>query len=176
MRWSWLPCEGPVMSSSPTDSANISMTMPAINAAGGRATVVSWDRAPGERIADGEAICMVEAGGVRAAVESSASGVLTRIVADPGSVVASGAPLAEIAADELDQPGSEGLEKALFTSTGDPRGVDLATFRSPAVRRIMRDRDLDLSALPGSGRGGRVTREDVLAYLGERPSPPSSRS
>jgi pyruvate dehydrogenase E2 component (dihydrolipoamide acetyltransferase) len=52
-----------------------------------------------------------------------------------------------------------------------PPPVDLATFRSPAVRRLAEQHGLDLDRIAGSGRDGRVTRDDILASL----SPPSRR-
>jgi pyruvate dehydrogenase E2 component (dihydrolipoamide acetyltransferase) len=46
-----------------------------------------------------------------------------------------------------------------------PPPVDLATFRSPAVRRLAEQHGLDLDRIAGSGRDGRVTRDDILASL-----------
>ena len=42
---------------------------------------------------------------------------------------------------------------------------------SPLVRRIAREHDVDLSRVPGTGLGGRVSKKDILAYLGEQPAP-----
>jgi 2-oxoisovalerate dehydrogenase E2 component (dihydrolipoyl transacylase) len=162
------------MSSSPSENVHVSMTMPRIGMGGERATVVSWQRAPGERVAEREPVCVVEAAGVRAAVESSATGTLVRIVARAGDVVASGATLAEIATrDRLDRE-PEAAERAQSGRALEPREIDLAAFRSPAVQRLIREHQLDPFAVGGTGRGGRVTKRDVLAYLGEDQSPPSS--
>jgi pyruvate dehydrogenase E2 component (dihydrolipoamide acetyltransferase) len=46
-----------------------------------------------------------------------------------------------------------------------PPPVDLATFRSPAVRRLAEQHGLDLDGIAGTGRDGRVTRDDILASL-----------
>ena len=42
---------------------------------------------------------------------------------------------------------------------------DASSLLGPAVRRLVRDHDLDISLIPGTGRGGRVTRADVTAFL-----------
>lgn len=47
-----------------------------------------------------------------------------------------------------------------------PAPVEPAEFRSPAVRRLAVEHKIDLDRLRGSGRGGRVTRDDVLAAVG----------
>jgi 2-oxoglutarate dehydrogenase E2 component (dihydrolipoamide succinyltransferase) len=50
---------------------------------------------------------------------------------------------------------------------------DEPKFLSPVVRKLARENNLDLSLIEGSGRGGRVTRNDVLAYLEQHPRPVS---
>jgi pyruvate dehydrogenase E2 component (dihydrolipoamide acetyltransferase) len=49
--------------------------------------------------------------------------------------------------------------------------ADERRFFSPVVRKLARENDLDLSSIEGTGRGGRVTRNDVLSYLERRPAP-----
>jgi pyruvate/2-oxoglutarate dehydrogenase complex dihydrolipoamide acyltransferase (E2) component len=175
MRSSSPPFEMPAMSSSPSENVHVSMTMPRIGMGGERATVISWQRAPGQRVAEREPVCVVEAAGVRAAVESSATGTLVRIVARAGDVVASGATLAEIATRDRRDREPEAAERAAQPGGAlEPREIDLAAFRSPAVQRLIREHQLDPFTVGGTGRGGRVTKRDVLAYLGEDRSPPSS--
>jgi len=48
---------------------------------------------------------------------------------------------------------------------------DERRFLSPVVRKLARENDLDLSVIEGTGRGGRVTRNDVLVYLEQHPVP-----
>ena len=48
-----------------------------------------------------------------------------------------------------------------------PPAIDLARFRSPAVRRLASEYGVDLADVRGTGRGGRITRTDVLAATGE---------
>ena len=51
--------------------------------------------------------------------------------------------------------------------------TDASVRMTPAVRRLVREHDIDISRLNGSGAGGRVTRDDVLAYIeGDRPEQP----
>src|SRR5207247_5713916 len=46
---------------------------------------------------------------------------------------------------------------------------------SPLVRRIAREHDVDLSRVPGTGLGGRVSKKDILAYLAEQPASEAPR-
>jgi len=50
----------------------------------------------------------------------------------------------------------------------EPGPVDMAHFHSPAVRRLLAEHDVDLAAITGSGRDGRITRDDVLAAIAAR--------
>jgi 2-oxoisovalerate dehydrogenase E2 component (dihydrolipoyl transacylase) len=47
--------------------------------------------------------------------------------------------------------------------------TDSSMRMTPAVRRLVREHDIDINQLQGSGAGGRVTREDVLSYINQRP-------
>lgn len=69
-------------------------------------------------------------------------------------------------------PGEQVVEVPLALLRDAPRepapARDLRAFRSPAVRRFARDHHLDLETVPGSGRDGRVTLDDVRAALAGR--------
>jgi 2-oxoglutarate dehydrogenase E2 component (dihydrolipoamide succinyltransferase) len=52
-----------------------------------------------------------------------------------------------------------------MVSRPEPEPVDMAAFRSPAVRRLLAEHDLDFDSIQGSGRDGRLTREDVVAAV-----------
>jgi pyruvate/2-oxoglutarate dehydrogenase complex dihydrolipoamide acyltransferase (E2) component len=53
-------------------------------------------------------------------------------------------------------------------AAGAPAGDEAGTRMTPAVRRLVREHDLDVSQIPGTGAGGRVTRDDVLAFVAAR--------
>ena len=105
-------------------------------------------------------------------VPAPADGVLEKILAETGTVVDAGTPLAVLAA-AADGAGP-GVDDAVEESTGDgvaqaetqpAAGSDGSVAMSPAVRRLLEEHDLDISAIKGSGKRGRVLKRDVLAVL-----------
>ena len=54
------------------------------------------------------------------------------------------------------------------------RGTEERQRISPLARRLAREHDLDLNAIPGSGSGGRVRKEDILAYIEQRQAAPAA--
>jgi 2-oxoglutarate dehydrogenase E2 component (dihydrolipoamide succinyltransferase) len=152
-------------------------------------TVIDWRKQVGEEVAAGEVICEISTDKVDAEVESPASGTLTKIVAEVGETVAVGAPLAELdgdggaegarktgagegtiakrAAAGRDEHGAFDPAAAGEAVTSLPRDEPLA---SPVARRIAAERGIELSAVSGSGRNGRIRKEDVLAAAAAGPS------
>jgi pyruvate/2-oxoglutarate dehydrogenase complex dihydrolipoamide acyltransferase (E2) component len=101
--------------------------------------------------------------------------VVTEIVIPAGTAIEAGAVLAGVtvveaeptAAEPEPEPEPPGASRPTEPLLPPPaREVDLAGFRSPAVRRLAVSLDVDLEDVSGTGRGGRVTREDVLAHAG----------
>ena len=155
---------------------------------GAGALLVSWLKQPGARVEADEPICVVQIDDLSAEIISPASGVLAGTHAKPGQQVSVGGSLAEILpepsgvdaapADPLVNLASEieSLEIAVPQVDRQPQSVvapthdrpapgALAAFRSPAVRRLAAENDLDLTEVSGTGRDGRVTRDDVLEEL-----------
>jgi pyruvate/2-oxoglutarate dehydrogenase complex dihydrolipoamide acyltransferase (E2) component len=93
------------MSSSPTEQRErtesagketVEVTLPDLGEEAGDALVVAWEKQPGEWVDQEEPICVVSAQGLRAAVGSSASGRVVRLLAAVGTRVGAGASLAEV--------------------------------------------------------------------------------
>lgn len=146
--------------------------MPDVGDPGTSAVLLAWTRDVGDAVAEGDSLCLVSLSGAHAAVASSASGRLLRVLAGPGDELRGGMTLAEV---ELATEAREAVIELVTKPAEAPRetaegseAVDPARFRSPAVRRLAAEHGLDLATLPGSGRGGRVRREDVWARLAAR--------
>src|SRR5947207_177623 len=123
-----------------TDKA--SMELPAE-----RAGVLRIVKAAGEKVAVGELVARIEAdGGGRAAALAAAPPP----AAPEGQKPAPAAPARRLAPAEAEA-------EPAATRAGGPL--------SPAVRRLLAEHDLDPTLVPASGKGGRLTKEDVLAYL-----------
>lgn len=141
-----------------------------------RGTIIEWLKQEGDAVEKGERLYAFETEKVTNEIESPASGVLHKILAPVGTEVMVGEDVAIISA-----PGEkiEELESAAVVSpeaVSSPR--ELATpkaekgdrvITSPFVRALAKERGVDMSKLKGSGPGGRVTKEDVLAA----PAPPA---
>lgn len=131
-------------------------------------TLVNWKKKPGDTVKRGENLVDLETDKVVLDIPAPADGVLSQIVRQEGEVVTTG----EVIGTLEESAGSEAMPTATppvaAASTPSPTApateVDLEGL-SPAVRRLAAEHGLDMSKVPGSGRGGRVTKADVLAFL-----------
>jgi 2-oxoglutarate dehydrogenase E2 component (dihydrolipoamide succinyltransferase) len=138
------------------------------------ATVALWLKHEGERVAVGEAIVELETEKANLQVAAERAGVLARIEKQEGEDVKVGDVLGVIEpiAEEIEaQAKTEPVEK---TSPQPARGPAQETGRAtPVARRIAQERSVNLSAVPASGVGGRVTKRDIQSFLQEN-APPST--
>ena len=114
-------------------------------------TIVRWLKREGDAVAEGEPIVEVETAKLQTELESTASGILTRIVAGEGEIVPIRGVLCVIG-----EPG-EGSAAA----AGDVRRTPVV----PAARRLARERGIDLARVSGSGPQGRILIADVEAVI-----------
>ena len=154
------------MSALPTDAARsgvgtVQVTMPDLGGARS-ADIVAWLKCPGEQVDAEEALCLVAWDGQRAEITAPAAGVLRMIAVGAGKSVATGSSLALIDIS-VRETGHELVPEPLLRDApvAAPQRVELDTFLSPAVRRFARAREIDPSSVTGSGRGGRVTLDDM---------------
>ena len=138
------------------------------------ATVNNWLAAPGDEIKAGQPLAEVET--EKAVVECAAeeSGTLAGFLVDPGQPIQAGTPIAVLAGPG--ESAEEALSAAGGTAAADtsvaavPAPVPAEAgptpgagraFASPIVRRLARERGLDLSQIQGSGPGDRIVRRDL---------------
>jgi pyruvate dehydrogenase E2 component (dihydrolipoamide acetyltransferase) len=150
-------------------------------------TITSWRVRVGERIERGAEILDVETEKIVNAVESPGSGVLRRIIADEGETRAVGALIGVIADEQVgdadvarfvdafvgaivsfdpdasDSPAAGVAPAPATAAVGDAAGGE-ETRVSPIARRIAERLGVDLSQVTGTGRNGRISKEDVEAY------------
>jgi 2-oxoglutarate dehydrogenase E2 component (dihydrolipoamide succinyltransferase)/2-oxoisovalerate dehydrogenase E2 component (dihydrolipoyl transacylase) len=119
---------------------------------------VKWFKKPGERVEKGETLVEIGTDKVNTELPAPESGILREIVITEGDTVPIDTVIAIIdgAAPEI-------------ASAEEQRSVGAEAQRhSPLVRRLAEEHGVDLSAIPGSGAGGRVTKEDVLRFVETR--------
>ena len=138
---------------------------------GTKAVVRAWLRQVGDLVFEDEPLVELETDKVTQEVSSPAAGVLVEILLDTDAEAVPGALLARISTDgspakaaaQEEKPAASPIEGAADAAPG-PRpspGDDKETRLSPSVRRACLQHGIDASRLEGTGRNGRVTREDV---------------
>lgn len=133
------------------------------------AAVATWHKKPGDAVNRDEVLVEIETDKVVLEVPASEAGFLDAILEDEGATVISRQLLGRI------RPGdSSGKPTGEKTQSKEATPAQRATASleeenndslSPAIRRLIAEHDLDAAAIKGSGVGGRITREDVEAYL-----------
>jgi len=148
--------------------------VPALGESITEGTLAQWLKKPGETVNADEPIATLETDKVSVDVPSPAGGVLSETLANEGDTVAVGAIIARIddkAAVGASAPAPAAAAPAAAASapsvsTPEPapaEGEDPVTTLSPAVRRAVLEHHVDPSKIKGTGKDGRLTKDDVLA-------------
>jgi pyruvate dehydrogenase E2 component (dihydrolipoamide acetyltransferase) len=147
--------------------------------------LVRWVKNEGETVNKGDVLAEIETDKATVEVESTAAGVVRKLLASQGDAVPVGAPIAIVgSADEkIDAPA--GTQKAAPTPAAEkpsaapavpgpaapaegpsvPAAQGAQVKASPLAKRVARENQVDLARLQGSGPGGRVVRRDVEAAV-----------
>lgn len=126
-------------------------------------TVSKWLKQQGDTISQYEPLLEVSTDKVDTEIPSPASGVLLQIYVGEGQTVAAGTVLAMIG--EPNEHSGDDDQPAHVSGNGHERHEAQTSHVTPVVARMVAEHNLDLSAIKGSGSGGRVTKKDVEAYL-----------
>lgn len=131
------------------------------------ATLIAWHKNAGETVSRDENLVDLETDKVVLEVPAPVSGTIMKIVVDNGTTVVAGDVLAileegEVAAAAPANPEQAAVEKVASTAKKEPAGP---VKTSPAVRRLLDEYDLDATMVSGSGKDGRITKADVMAFL-----------
>jgi 2-oxoglutarate dehydrogenase E2 component (dihydrolipoamide succinyltransferase) len=158
-------------------------------------TITKWLKKPGDKVQRDEPLFEISTDKVDAEIPAPASGVLQDIKIGEGTTVQVNTVVGTISADGESAPAaakpaapaaappkqeaaptpqasvSEPTEAAEAT---EDEGTDIARS-SPLVRKIARENNVDLSKVSGTGLGGRITKQDIMAFL-EKPQPAAATS
>ena len=132
--------------------------MPALGMAQETGTLVRWLKAPGDAVTKGEPLMEVETDKATVEIEAPASGVLANVIAQPGDVIPVGKTIALV------------LAQGETATKIDPAPTRVTA--SPLAARVAAEHKLDLTQI--KPQGGRVQKEDVLAYLATQKKSPSN--
>ena len=131
-------------------------------------TISSWHKKAGDTVRRDEVLVDIETDKVVIEVPSPADGVLKEIYKHAGDTVLSNEPIGRI---EPPGPGEtlEALDSGPAEEAPEQTGSEVepepAPAAGPAARRLMEENELDPEDIKGSGKGGRITRQDVLDRL-----------
>ena len=162
--------------------------MPQMGVSVSEGTVAQWRKRVGDWVQADETILEISTDKIDTEVPAPATGRVRQILAEEGATVAVGTPLAVIETDarpgephrdEQEPAGGAGIHSGrpvVEPAAGEagpvvrrwaPTGTEAPHSApvSPVVRRIAAEHGLDPASLRGSGRGGRVTKKDVLAHI-----------
>ena len=136
------------------------------------ATIVRWMVQNGEQVEYGDPLCEVTTDKVNMEVEAPADGILDGIQYSEGDtvavteiiafVVAEGESVPEVSQKKAPRPADK--KSAAPAPADTPSSIE-QVLATPVARRMADHENLELSAIPGSGNGGKITRQDVKDYL-----------
>lgn len=180
----------------------IEVTMPLMGEGVVEAKVVRWLKQVGDAVNQHDPLVELETDKVTTELEAEASGTLLNILVPEGAMIAAGSPLAtigpadgvEVANTQAERPPAP-VERCVIPAKGEAVATEEPSAPpepqrrpkiSPLVARMAKVHHLDVAQIAGTGRNGRVTKNDVQAYLAQQqpardepksistPPPPSS--
>jgi 2-oxoglutarate dehydrogenase E2 component (dihydrolipoamide succinyltransferase) len=132
-------------------------------------TIATWYKNVGDSVSRDEPLVDIETDKVVIEVVAPADGMLTEILKESGETIVSNEAIANIeagaavaAAPAVEPPPAEASEAATAPAESEVEGHSLL---SPAARKIAEENNLDVTTIKGTGKDGRVTKEDVLLHL-----------
>jgi pyruvate dehydrogenase E2 component (dihydrolipoamide acetyltransferase) len=164
-------------------------------------TLTKWLKKPGERVERDEPLFEISTDKVDTEIPSPAAGTVSEVLVEEGKTVGintvvaridegggaaaqpakpAAAPVKETASQETIQPApapqqvEDTAPMAAAPPPPEPAPAEPSGPLSPLVRKMARENNLDLSRVQGSGAGGRITKQDVEAYLAQAKAAPAA--
>jgi 2-oxoglutarate dehydrogenase E2 component (dihydrolipoamide succinyltransferase) len=141
----------------------VEVKVPQLSESVAEATLLTWHKKPGERVKRDENLVDIETDKVVLETPAPESGVIIKIIKGDGGTVTSNEVIAQIdteAAAAVPATAAKGEAK-----TQTKTGTQPAAIAMPAAQRLAAEKRVDTAAVSGTGRGGRVTKEDVLQSI-----------
>ena len=126
-----------------------------------------WHKQEGDFVQRDELLVEIETDKVVMEVVAPEAGRLDRILVDVGNTIESEALLAELTPGEAAEPAEASSTPAAAEKT------QVVVPMGPAARQLVEEHGLDASAIKGTGKDGRINKEDVLAHMAEQAPAPT---
>jgi 2-oxoglutarate dehydrogenase E2 component (dihydrolipoamide succinyltransferase) len=139
----------------------IEIRVPTLGESVTEATVATWFKKPGDLVQSDEMLCELETDKVTVEVPSPISGKLQEIIIKEGQTVSVDALLAILSKEDTSQDKdiNKEIENTQVQEKTDFKEKD--TEDAPSAKKIMREKNIDPESITGSGRDGRIMKEDV---------------
>src|SRR6187455_1655191 len=144
----------------------LTLRVPALGESIREATLGAWKRAEGDEVAADEPLVEVESEKATLEVPSPGAGVLRKILRKSGETVAVGDVIAEI--DQIGAGASTSAPSPSSSSSSSSSSNGGAVRAAPSARKAMAESGLSADDVKGSGRGGRISKQDVDRTLQAR--------
>ena len=167
---------------------NTPVIVPTLGESVAEATVAKWLKKVGDPVSTDEVIVELETDKVSVEVTSPNSGYISEIKTKVGETVEVGSQLGSISQSQ--SKNTTNIEKEVITrkakkseeikpKKSEPANNNVVKLKtevkkdelSPAVKRIVEERKIDLSQVQGSGKDGRILKSDLITLMGEKPVP-----
>ncbi len=152
--------------------ASVDVMVPTLGESVTEATVSTWFKAVGDTVAQDEMLCELETDKVSVEVPSPAAGTITEILAPEGTTVDATAKLAVISAGEGAAAAPTPAAAAPTPAAAPAPGKDVED--APSAKKAMAEAGLSADQVTGTGRDGRVMKEDVAAAVAAAGSAPTA--
>lgn len=137
----------------------VEVKVPAVGESISEVTIASWMRKDGDVVKLDEAICSIESDKATLDISAPKAGKL-KILVQEGETVAIGTKIAEVD-ESVQASASTPAEKTETKSTPAPSQQETKNYPSPAAAKILAEKGVDPSTVSGSGKDGRITKDDA---------------
>lgn len=131
---------------------SVKVIMPQLGETVVEGTITQWLVKEGDRVIKDQSLVAISTDKAEVEIPSPMNGILTKILIEEGKTVPIGTELAII-------------EEEKAAPSPQPAPVEKKEPHSPLVRRLAKEKGVDLTKVKGTGEGGRITKEDILKYL-----------
>ncbi|MCR8548062.1 2-oxoglutarate dehydrogenase complex dihydrolipoyllysine-residue succinyltransferase [Salipiger sp. P9] len=154
------------------DAAPVDVMVPTLGESVTEATVSTWFKKVGDQVTQDEMLCELETDKVSVEVPAPASGVLTQILAEEGATVEAGGKLAVMSGGASASASAAAPAAAPAPAPAASSGKDVED--APSAKKAMAEAGLDPKAVQGTGKDGRIMKEDVSAAISAAKSAPAA--
>ncbi|MEM5437287.1 2-oxoglutarate dehydrogenase complex dihydrolipoyllysine-residue succinyltransferase [Paraburkholderia diazotrophica] len=149
--------------------AIVEVKVPQLSESVSEATMLQWKKKPGEAVAQDEILIEIETDKVVLEVPAPSAGVLAQVIKNDGDIVVADEVIAKI--DTEGKPGEAAVEAEVkpapqaepaAAAAAPAQAAGASATASPAATKIMAEKGLAAGDVAGTGRDGRITKQDVL--------------